>query len=182
MSLADITETYISDEYMDEYGSADFFDIDGPNDDEDIIYKIDDVLNSPKIFRRPILFEDTMDKNLLPSDDDAEGGSLWSMVTVGVIFAIITVGLVLYTAFQQRYRRLSSEMQEKRQATIATQRARMAQLRSEMESGKLLDAEALLYAEDTTTEANSSAFASEGEKRQSSPSYFGSFSDRRGDQ
>ena len=46
-------------------------------------------------------------------------------------------------------------MDEKRQATIANQRARMAQMKQQMEAGNLIDAEALMFENSSSEEKTS---------------------------
>jgi len=130
-------------------------------DDEDIIYEVDNLLsNYKKVLSRPVLFGDTIaaDKigNNRPEEPTSSG--LWFMISVGVIISVVTVLFVLYLAFKQRYKRLQDEMDEKRQATIANQRARMAQMKQQMEAGNLIDAEALMF--DSSSEEKPSSVSS----------------------
>jgi hypothetical protein len=114
-------------------------------DDEDIIYEVDNLLSNYKqILSRPVFFDDTVDANEI--GNEREGGKgVWFMISLGVMISVVTVLFVLYLAFKQRYQRLRDDMDEKRQATIANQRARMAQMKQQMEAGNLIDAEALMF-------------------------------------
>jgi len=109
-------------------------------DDEDIIYEVDNLLsNYKKILSRPVLFNDNIDASEIGNEPES-GKGVWFMITLGVIISVATVLFVLYLAFKQRYQRLKDDMDEKRQATIANQRSRMAQMKQQMEAGNLIDA------------------------------------------
>jgi len=153
----DINSRAIFDEVNDvndddaDYGSAYYQDVMGNEsldfgDDEDIIYEVDHLVNKfQEALHKPVLFNDNIPASEINKIESSSSSGFWLMLSLGVIISIVTVLFVLYLAFKQRYQRLRDEMDEKRQATIANQRARMAQMKQQMEAGNLVDAEALMF-------------------------------------
>lgn len=127
-------------------------------DDEDIIYEVDPKLlmgNIQESMNQPLHLEnDNIPASQINRESTTSSG-FWLMLSLGVIISIVTVLFVLYLAFKQRYQRLREEMDEKRQATIANQRARMAQMKQQMEAGNLIDAEALMFENSSSEEKTS---------------------------
>jgi len=146
----------------DDYGSAYYQDMmmNGNldlGDDEDIIYEVDHLVNNiQEALHKPVLYNDNIPASEINKIESSSASGFWLMLSLGVIISIVTVLFVLYLAFKQRYQRLREEMDEKRQATIANQRARMAQMKQQMEAGNLIDAEALMF-ENSSSEEKTSA-------------------------
>jgi len=146
----------------DDYGSAYYQDMMQTGnldlgDDEDIIYEVDHLVNNiQETLHKPVLFNDNIPASEINKIESTSSSGFWLMMSLGVIISIVTVLFVLYLAFKQRYQRLREEMDEKRQATIANQRARMAQMKQQMEAGNLIDAEALMF-ENSSSEEKTSA-------------------------
>jgi len=145
----------------DDYGSAYYQDVmsnEGLDlgDDEDIIYEVDHLVNNiQEALHKPVLFNDNIPASEINKIESSSSSGFWLMLSLGVIISIVTVLFVLYLAFKQRYQRLREEMDEKRQATIANQRARMAQMKQQMEAGNLIDAEALMFENSSSEEKTS---------------------------
>merc|ERR1712038_904750 len=145
----------------DDYGSTYYQDVMsnenlGFGDDEDIIYEVDHLMNNfQKKLHKPVLFNDNIPASEINKIESSSSSGFWLMLSLGVIISIVTVLFVLYLAFKQRYQRLREEMDEKRQATIANQRARMAQMKQQMEAGNLIDAEALMFEHSSSEEKTS---------------------------
>lgn len=168
----DMYDDLLENSESSEYGSAEGESYEYGMDDEDlandILYRIDPSLltqnndlqmvmaHNKKMIARPVLFDDNIAADQIGDEPSSSG--VWFMISIGVIVAVVAVLFVLYLAFKQRYQHLRDEMDEKRQATIANQRARMAQMKQQMEAGNLIDAEALVFDSSEKPSSTSSPF------------------------